>query len=320
MAAPTWEELWRALLSRPRPAVTGTYAVVRPRRDHGHGRPPGRVATTETFAFRPPGSWRCAYTDPLAHADGALWIATPEESGDDAPSGLDFAEDGFPWGFAESPERLVLTSGYGPLAAAVPLSEPEEAVHADRKGWAVTLDVPLAGPLDVVVDGTEGLLLRVGSPDGAYREELRDLAFPDRLPDSLFDPADLAGAQAAWEERRRAAEAAHRGRPLPVPGYWPGPRQQPSVLDGDLPSGLLVIDLGLDLGAGTRAHGPFDARLARSRPGDPPYLGGIFGDPGICVHTWTDHTWQWSLATDGPTLTPRELDAVITSMPAPHAD
>lgn len=314
MAAPTWDELWRALVSHPRPALSGTYAVTRPRRDPGNGLPPGSVATSETFAFRPPGAWRRSYDDPLGHADGPLSVTTAEDSDD---GGLSYGEDGFPWDFAESPGRLVHTLPGGPLAAAVPLSAPEATSRAGRPAWSVDLDVPLAGPLRVVVDAAAYLLLGVESPDGAYREELTGLVLPARLPDALFDPHEETAARTAWEERLRATELAWRGRPLPVPGHWPGPRLTPSVIDGDPASGLLVMDLGPDLGDEDRADSPYDARLARRKRGEPPYLGGVFGDPSITVHTWTDPAWQWSLATDGPPLTPADLAKVIASMPSP---
>lgn len=325
VVAPTWNELWRALAPGPGQALTGTYTVVRPRRTTGQDRPaPGRLVTTEDFAFQPPGSWRCAYRDPLAHGEGALWIAAPgdpdTDSADESPSGLSFSEDRFPWDFAASPQRLVLVGGGGPLAAAAQLTTSQRVTHAGtrREGWSLTLDVPLAGRLQVVVDDEEGLILRVASPNEEYREELHDLAFPGRLPETLFDSQDVTDAQVAWEERWRAAEAAARRSPLPVPGYWPSPRGNPSVIDGDLSSGLLVVDLNPDLGDDSRAEGPVGARLARQRPGDPLYLGGVFGDPAVCVHTWQDGNWTWSLATEGPGLTREQLSKVIASMTEPQ--
>lgn len=314
MAAPTWDELWRALVSHPRPSLSGTYSLTRPRRDPGNGMEPGFVVAGESFTFRPPGRWRRSYHDPIGRADGPLSITTPEESDG---GGLSYGEDGFPWDFAESPDRLVLTRPGGPLAAAVPLSVPEATVCADRTAWAVELDIPLAGRLRVVVDAADYFLLRVASTDGAYREELTDLRFPTRFPATLFDRREEEAARTAWEERWRATRLAWQSRPLPVPGYWPTPRLEPTILDGDPESGLLVIDLGLDLDGAEGSGNPLDARLARRGRGEPPYLGGIFSDPSIVVHTWTDPAWQWALATDGPPLTSAELAKVIASMPAP---
>ncbi|MEU6172944.1 hypothetical protein ABZ832_13580 [Streptantibioticus parmotrematis] len=311
MVVPSWEAWWRTAATRPLPAMTGTYRVRRQRRDPGNGMTPGRVGVVETFAYRPPGWWRGARRDALGAAGEALWVAAPAEGGSPVR--------GFSWDFAGSPRRLVAAGGAVPFAGAVPRGGPRPHARAGREAAEWLLEVPHAGRLRVVLDAEHPLVLLAETPDGEYREELTDLAFPGSLPDELFDPGHAQAARAAWAERLAAARSAWRQRPLPLPGHWPGPRPAPRVIDGDLASGLLVLDLGLDavtLGPG-RARGPVAARLARRRRGEPPYLGGIFADPKVFVHTWSDGVWQWSLATEGPALSPEDLSAVIASMPAP---
>ncbi|PWI45399.1 hypothetical protein [Streptomyces sp. ICBB 8177] len=324
MVVPSWEAWWRTAATRPVPAMTGTYRVRRPRRDPGNGMTPGRVGVVETFAHRPPGWWRGVRRDPLGAAGDALWIT--------APAAPDRHGRGFSWDFAGSPRRLAPAGGAGAFAGAVPRGGPRPYTRAGREAAEWLLDVPHAGRLRVVLDAEHPLVLLAETPDGEYREELTDLAFPGSLPEELFDPGHAEAARAAWEVRLRAAQAAWRERPLPAPGHWPGPRPAPRVIDGDLATGLLVLDLGLGGGAPApgarpvrasaagRSRGPVAARLARRRRGEPPYLGGIFADPKVFVHTWSDGVWQWSLATEGPALSPEDLSAVIASMPAPDTD
>ncbi|MBW8481122.1 hypothetical protein [Actinomadura parmotrematis] len=296
---PTWSELWRDLTSAPCPPLAGAYTVRCPRRDDGRGwPPPDTVTTVERFEFAPPGHWR-------RELDGRVIV---REEGERVS--LMYAEDGFPWAFEPSPERLVAPGSGGALAAAHPLADPAPAGHGGRAGWAVPLDAPFAGTLRLVVDAELPLVLLAETPGGAYREELTDLRVLDGVPARRFDPADAYAAEHAWERRWQAMRSAYHDRPLPSPAYWPAPLGEPTLIDGDPATGLLVVMLDV-----LDAPGPADARLARTPAGAPPYTGGSFGDPEVYVHRWRAGRWDWSLAVDEP-LAPGELEKVIASMPA----
>lgn len=148
-----------------------------------------------------------------------------------------------------------------------------------------------------------------------YREELSELEFSGELPEGRFQWTDaMAAAEEVRQSRRDDVAAHYCERPLPVPAFWPGGcgHFEPDVIDGDLASGLLAIDLYND---GAPEEAPSMAVLIRQQPDTPPFEPGWVADPNAFVHRWQDGIWQWTLALWGRPLSPEELERVIGSMP-----
>ncbi|MFG3254917.1 hypothetical protein [Streptomyces sp. NPDC048172] len=298
---PTWSQLLD-LLNRPKPALRGTYQIVRPRLDDGHGWPPPSTAQETTrFAFRPPAAWRFEADDDVSF--------TP----DAAPHpGLSFGSGPFPWAFDASPERLVPGAVSDTLAAAEALSAAEPVTHDGRPAWAIRLTTRPVTDLRLTVDSELGLILRAESPSRHYGEQLTGLHSHVRLTDADFEwSEELEAAEqrrlARWEE----ASEHYRHHSLPLPLYWPGPLEDTLVWDGDLATGFLILALD----SAEPPDVPQRAYLIRQPPSDPSYEQGPLTDPTVFVHRWRDSTWHWTLAVEDRPLTPDELRRVKDSLP-----
>ncbi|MER6358187.1 hypothetical protein ABT186_42040 [Streptomyces sp. NPDC001634] len=316
----SWTELLESLDRTPKPAVVGLHTSVQPRRDDGRGWPPASpVRMTVRFAYRPSGDWFFDY----GHGDVSFTSAdtSPEPeagSGPGAegyPAGLAFGPE-FPWDLDPSPERLITCVHSPALAEATAVNSPEAVRHDGRDAWAVVLRTPsLHHPLRVTVDTTAGILLAAEVEAVGYREELTGLEFPAELPNSLFEWNEaLAAAEKSQQERFEQAAAHYRELPRLLPAYWPGGLDdaEPSLIDADLTTGLLALDLGCNPEQG---DGPSMAMLIRQPPNTPLYQPGWVSDPETYVHHWQDADWQWTLALQGRPLTREELERVIASLP-----
>src|SRR3954452_24045218 len=96
MTAPTWKILLARLSAGPAESLTGSYSIIRPRRDDGHGWPPPEsVGSTDRFAYRPTGQWR------LETSGYVSFVGPDADLGE--PGGLSFSAGLYPWDFPRSP-------------------------------------------------------------------------------------------------------------------------------------------------------------------------------------------------------------------------
>lgn len=305
----TWQDLKQRLGRRLDTGLVGTYSLVRPRRDDGHGWPPvSHARSTFTFVHRPPGEWFLANGEEGTLIDESLPSMLPDDCEDDDPPGLWFDSGPYPWRFWGSPLRLARPLLAPALHDARPLGDPEPAVHDGRSGWSVTLDYGLPAPLHLITDDQAPIVLL--SECAGYREQLTGLEFPRTVSDQMLNPPpDNAAIRAHY--RRLDEHYRSRPLPLPLPGAWPEPIAAPIIVGGDIDTGFLIINMG-----GTQTDpAPDEAWLVRQPLTDTPYDDGAANDPDAYVHRWRSPRWQWTLATLGRPLTPEELRDVIRTTP-----